>query len=88
MIGKPDSGQNRTRSRASNKQRYGAVMGNREAVLGTLGIAVGGHQATLGSYEAAWETNFSAYSDYTPVTVRSHTTRTDHAGVERNKPRD
>jgi hypothetical protein len=63
-------------------------MENRETALNTLGIAVGSYQANSGSIEQVWGANFSAYSDYTPVTVRSHTTRTDHAGVERDKPRD
>lgn len=62
-------------------------MFNRESALATYGIAVGSQQS-LGSIEQIREASFSAYSDYTPVTVRSSTTRTGHAGVERNKPRD
>lgn len=62
-------------------------MFNRENALATYGIAVGSQQS-FGSIEHVGEASFSAYSDYTPVTVRSSTTRTVHAGVERDKPRD
>jgi hypothetical protein len=89
MLGKLYSAKNRSRRKTSGKQqRLGVTMADREATLGTLGIALGGYQATSGSFEYASETSFSAYSDYTPVTVRSHTTKTDHAGVERDKPRN
>lgn len=63
-------------------------MDNRETELGILGIAIGSAQGTRAVTGSNTDFSFSAYSDYTPVTVRSYTTRTDHAGVERDKSRD
>jgi hypothetical protein len=74
---------------SSNKQGQEAVMGNREAVLCTLGVAVGSHSAFSDSASLVGETNFSAYADYAPVTVRSsQTPKAQDARVDRDQSRN
>jgi hypothetical protein len=70
-------------------------MGELEATLQSLGVCIGSYQAgttSLGGsdtlHSLQLQSSFSGYGEYTPVTVRSSTVRTDNADVERNQSRD
>jgi len=75
------------KNRADKNGPGSVTMTNRERGLSALGVTVGSHtEATSGFSQSG--SDFSAYGAYTPVTIRSHTVRTDHAGLERNQSRD
>jgi hypothetical protein len=90
MLGNQNSKKNRPSKRASPiNQGHEAVMGNREAALCSLGLAVGNHSAFSDLAGSVGESNFSAYADYAPVTVRSsQTSKAQNASVDRNQSRD
>lgn len=83
MLVKTSSDKNRPEKPGSGSVK----MPDREQGLSALGVTVGLHtDASGGLYESG--TGFSAYGIYTPVTIRSHTVRTDHASLESNQSRN
>lgn len=74
--------ENRAQPKGQSVAAGSRQMSVREQGLQGLGMTVGPRaEVELGSLPSF----ISGYSDYTPVTIRSHTVRTDNARLERDQ---
>lgn len=86
MLRDTKAGRNRSKT-PSRRVRQGKVMNDREAGLFELGVIIGPSAQVDDSGPIA-SAPVSGYGEYTPVTVRNYTVRTENAGMERNQSRD